>query len=158
MPKGYTPRFHGLTRRDANPEDAFEAPIRRRCIIEAIPFDADRCIIALAAKAVRGIKWARVGGRIAYVVFTNEPTVAVRYVIGSQSLGITRLFDKDSEEIKRNPQILTHQSIKFLAPPVTLRLGFKNGKSGTNRRGTGKHRNVHHATPTRHMTFNSDWV
>jgi len=154
-----SPRFHGMQRVDS--EEPLRLRIRRRNVLEAIPGDPDNCIIALAAKSEGRILWARIGGRVSYIVFKTDPTVAVRYYTAYDSLGITRYFDAAPEEMRRNPQILTGKIIVLNPPPPTAILGSGVGQKGKRPAGKGIQRNrVYHAPAvceTRHMTFHSDW-
>lgn len=148
-----TPKFHGLTRVDAT--EPLEVPLTERSILDADASDPDHCVLALASKSMRGIKWARFGSRIAYIVFRDNPNVAVRYAIPQ---GLTRQFDEASEAVKASAKWIKGKTVRLVPPYPTQVLGFKKGSSGTSNRGGKRRRSVHHATPTRHMTFTSDWT
>lgn len=147
-----TPRFHEMDRVDAS--EPVEIPITRKSILEADPENQDRCILALAARQMRGVRWARIGKRIAYLVFTDEQTVAYRYEVPQ---GLVKQFDDKAEAVRQSSEWVRGHSITLKPCAPTLVLGYKNGQSGTNKR---KRKSNAKRGPMkgRHMTFTADWT
>lgn len=152
MARGKTPRFRDMDRVDAS--EPVDIPVTRKSILEADPENQDRCILALSARAARGIKWARIGKRIAYLVFTDDLNTAYRYEVPQ---GLVKQFDNKAEAVRESSEWIKGHVITLRPCAPTLVLGYKDGKSGTNKR---KPRKTGKRGPMqgRHMSFTADWT
>lgn len=108
-----------------------------RDAMNGVAHDHQNCMVALAGRRVLPIEDIDVGSRIVKLMF-NGQRWWTRYVIDSSCYGLTRLFDKQSDEFKANPQLAKGRVIKLNPPTPGVQLGYRAGSSGTDVRGTGQ--------------------
>jgi hypothetical protein len=127
-----TPKFAGLTLVDAT--EPLSTTSARRDVSRSVAGDSERCVLALGFQRVAGVERVYVERTRMIVVFRDDPTVGVRYMLDATTRTAVQQFDDTPDGVHKLAAWIAGRVITGYPPSPANRLGYKRGQSGSNRR------------------------